>query len=79
MDEFIPPEEFVVDQYYGVSMMTIKKNGAFSIQLQYDYKKRAIVSNSLELNELEQAIEAFRILSKYSTSQKSLPKTLGYI
>ncbi len=60
---FSPYSGFKVDEYYGVSMMRLKKNDKYSIQLMYDYRK--LSKNGVLVDNLEQAIDVVRILDKY--------------
>jgi hypothetical protein len=79
MQEFTPAEGYVIDEYYGVTLLTIRKSGDVSMQLQYDYKKRAVTSSSLMVNGTEKAMEIYRILMKYAVSTTDKAKDLSYI
>jgi hypothetical protein len=72
LKHFTSHEDYELDEYYGVTIMTIKKDRSFSLQLQYGYKKRAQNSSSLVIKELSTALEAYRILMKFSLP---LPET----
>jgi len=37
LKKFTPPEGFKVEDYYGVALMTIKRNNHIQIRLQYDF------------------------------------------
>jgi hypothetical protein len=73
MNNFVPYGDYDVDNYYGVTMMTIKKTGKISIQLQYDYSKRAHNSNSMIVDTSEKALEVLRILLKFAVRDKDIP------
>ena len=82
MAHFKPYGDFKVEDYYGTSMMKIKKNGYYSIKLVYDYSSRALMSNSVETDSLEKALSVIRILeanSKDRTDKFSLDSVLGSI
>ena len=66
LKHFKPHEDFKLEDYYGVTMMTIKKDRSFSLQLQYGYKRRAQNSNSLIIKDSIKALEAYRILLKFA-------------
>ena len=67
LTHFIAHPDYDIHDYYGVTMMTIKKDRTFSLQLQYGYKKKAENSNSLIIKELDKALEVYRILIKFAT------------
>ena len=82
MNHFKPYGDFKVEDYYGTSMMKIKKNGYYSIKLVYDYSSRALMSNSVETDSLEKAFNVIRILearSKDRTDKFSLDNVLSNI
>ena len=79
MAEFTPPEGYEIDHYYGVTMMVRKKTADYSLQLQFDYAKRAKNSNSLILTDLAKALTVYKLLMKYAKVSKELPKDLSYI
>lgn len=70
MDNFTTHPEFKLDDYYGVTIMTIKKDRKFSIQLQYGYAKKAQNSSSLIIDGVEKALETYRILMKFAIPLK---------
>jgi hypothetical protein len=80
MAHFKPYGEFKVSEYYGVSLMKIKKNGHYSIKLVYDYKDRALVSaNALDTDSLDKAVEIYKLLdskSKDKTDKFSLDEIM---
>lgn len=57
-------EGFEIDNYYGVAVMSIKKNDSFQIRLQYDYEKKAINGNPIEIESFEKAMMIYYILNK---------------
>lgn len=62
---FIPYSGYAVDDYFGVSMTSIKKNGYYSIRLLYDYKKHACMSkNSMEIPDIDRALTVYKLLDK---------------
>jgi len=74
IEMFTPHPNYEIEDYYGVTMMTIKKDLSFSIQLQYGYKKKAENSSSLLIKSIEPALEAYRILMKYAKTPSDLHK-----
>jgi hypothetical protein len=56
-------EGFDIDDYYGVAIMSIKKNDSFQIRLQYDYEKKAINGNPIEIENIEKAMFIYYILT----------------
>lgn len=80
MDRFTGHPNYLKDEYYGVTMMRVKKNMAFSLQLQYGYKKHAENSTSLVVPDVSQALEAYRILTKYAISTETYkPEDLSFL
>ena len=79
MKFFTPHPDYRKDQYYGVTMMRVKKNMAFSLQLQYGYKKSAENSNSLVIQDLSQALEAYRVLTKFAEDKVDKPIDLSFL
>jgi hypothetical protein len=79
LGEFTPPKGYDVKDYYGVSMITIKKNGNTSIELQYDYNKNRVVSSSLVFSDIQQTLEVIRILFKFKVDKTTKPAMLDYI
>lgn len=70
MTHLKPYGDYDVSDYYGVSLMKIKKNNKFSIRLIYDYKKHSLTSSQLEIDDLETAINVYRVLESF-TKDKS--------
>ncbi len=80
MAKFKEHPDYHKDNYYGVTMMRVKKNMAFSIQLQYGFKKRAENSTSLVVPDIAQALEAYRILTKYAKGVETYkPEDLSFL
>ena len=80
MERFKEHPDYHKENYYGVTMMRVKKNLAFSLQLQYGFKKRAENSTSLVVPDLAQALEAYRILTKFANSEDSYkPEDLSFL
>ncbi len=62
---FDPVKGFKLEDYYGVALMSVKKNDNFQIRLQYDYDKKATNSNPVELDNINDAILMYEVLTKY--------------
>lgn len=62
MKFFKPYAGFEVEDYYGVSLLKIKKNGTYSIKLLYDYDKHALASNPLSTDSLDKALQVYALL-----------------
>ena len=66
MGYFIPYGDYAVKDYYGVSLIKMKKNGKFSIKLIYDYSNTSKTSNPLEIDDVETALDIYRVLNKFA-------------
>jgi len=66
---------YKLDDYYGVTMMTVKKDRSFSIQLQYGYNKRAQNSSSLIVHGITKALDVYRILMNFAVQLPLQSKT----
>ena len=69
LKKFTPPEGFKVEDYYGVALMTIKRNNHIQIRLQYDFNKKPINGSIYEFKDHNKAFLAFHILQE-RTKQK---------
>jgi hypothetical protein len=69
------PAGYSIEDYYGVMIMKIKRNGKYQIRLQYDYKNRNMINGKpVEFISVDAAIEAYRILEKFSSFGKILER-----
>ena len=66
MDYYTPFKGFMVKEYYGVSVLKIKKNGYYNIKLVYDYGNHPMMSNILEVPDLERMLHVVRVLEERS-------------
>ena len=61
------PSGYKLEDYYGVMIMKIKRNGKYQIRLQYDYKNRNMVNGKpVEFISADAAMVAYSILDKFS-------------
>lgn len=79
MKEFKPYEGFQVEDYYGVSLLSIKRNGKFNIKLVYDYDKRSLTSNAVEIETMEKATKILLILDYFKKDKTDKPKSIEAI
>ena len=65
LSKFTPYDGFKVDEYYGVSLLRLKKNDRFSIKLVYDFiNGNQRPSSSYEVDDLDTALELVRFLEE---------------
>lgn len=63
MNTFEPAKDFKVKDYYGVAMMSVKKNDNVQIRLQYDYgSKHPVNGKPIEVDDIEQAMIIYHVL-----------------
>ena len=59
---FKPLEGFELESYYGVAIMTVKKNDTIQLRLQYEYDKKPVNGAPLEFTNLESALDTYTIM-----------------
>lgn len=65
------PNGYSLENYYGVMIMRVKRNGKYQIRLQYDYKNRNMVNGKpVEFSTLEVALLAYEILDNNSKESR---------
>jgi hypothetical protein len=69
------PSGYKTDDYYGIMIMKVKRNGRYQLRLQYDYRNRNMINGKpVEFISLDAALEAYRILEKFSLSGRNIEK-----
>jgi hypothetical protein len=66
LTKFVPYEGFKVEDYYGVSILKIKKGGAWSIKLIHDYTTRGLTSSGYIVYDFKKVMSIFSILEWFA-------------
>ena len=59
---FKPLPGFELEDYYGVAIMSVKKNDTIQLRLQYEYDRKPINGAPLEFSNLEDALNTYIVM-----------------
>ena len=79
---FIPAKGHEVHEYYGASLIKLKKNNKYSIKLQHGWSetgKNTIMSEGVIVNDFEQAINLLTILEQFSKDGETKSADLDFL
>lgn len=64
--KFKAPDGYAVESYYGTGMMKLKKNNMYQVQLMYDYSKRAVTSDNIVFDNIDNCLKVISILEEFA-------------
>jgi len=64
-----PADGYDVEDYYGVALLRLKKNGDYQIKLIHDYGKRSIMSSSIVEKDQDKALKMYEILDWFAKDE----------
>ena len=77
--EVEPYDGFKVRDYYGIAVVTIKKNSTWDIRLQYDYEKNHKNGTPFKIDDIDELLDWYRLLDKHKKDKSSNRKIKKYI
>ena len=69
LNNFTPYNGFEVEDYYGVSLIKLKKGGLYSIRLIHDYTSRGLMSSSYVVTDFQRALKILSILEWFAKDE----------
>ena len=70
LNYFLPHKDYRLEEYFGVSMKTVSKTGAYALRLQYEaINGNSSNSSTLELKSFELAINVIRCLMQFEEKE----------
>ena len=73
---FQPLPGFELEDYYGVAMVTVKKNDTIQLRLQYEYDKKPVNGAPLEFSNLEDALNTYIVMMLKRKSKVAMSKKI---
>ena len=61
-----PAKGYSTEEYYGVAILRLKKNGSYQIKLIHDYEKHSIMSSAIITETQNEAMKIYLILDWFS-------------
>lgn len=74
LTKFKPYSTFDVKDYYGVSLIKLKHNGAYSIKLIHDYTSRSLTSTAYVVEDFTKAMKIISILEWFAKDDHLRPE-----
>ena len=79
---FDPAKGYAVDNYYGVSIIKLKKNNKYSIKLMYGYSqsgKNSVMSEGVIVDKPEDAIQLYTLLEQFAKDGETKSEKLDFL
>ncbi len=79
---FIPAKGYELNQYYGVSLIKLKKNNKFSIKLMHGWSesgKNSMMSEAVTVANIEDAIQLYTLLEQFSQDGETKSANLDFL
>ncbi len=79
---FIPAKGYELHQYYGVSLIKLKKNNKFSIKLMHGWSesgKNSVMSKEVIVDKFEDAIQLYTLLEQFSQDGETKSASLDFL
>jgi len=75
LDKITPHKDYLVEDYYGVSLIKMKRTGYYNIKLIYGYDKYSKMSSELEIKEIKKALIIYELLDEFSVDKRDKVNT----
>lgn len=79
---FIPAKGYELHQYYGASLIKLKKNNKFSIKLMHGWSesgKNSVMSKEVIVDKFEDVIQLYTLLEQFSQDGETKSANLDFL
>jgi hypothetical protein len=75
LNQFKPHKDYELEDYYGTSIMRLKRDGQWSIKLLHDYVSgNSKTSSGIKVKTFDDAVEICKILNEYAVDKTDVIK-----
>lgn len=78
LEQVEPYDGFETNDYYGVMVMKVMKNGSFDIRLQYSYASNAKNGSAFKVETIEEVLEWLELMESFAVDKSINRKAKKY-
>ena len=78
LEQVKPYKGFDADDYYGVAVIRVMKNGTYDIKLQYSYDSNAKNGSAFKVDTLDEVLEWYELMDSFSVDKSLTRKSKKY-